>query len=272
MNTSTSLFASYRRLVSTISLIATSQYPEQSRRGLPNEATTKNRPRNSTLFAFLISTCLLLATGVGSVSAINYYSGGNNAPNLLTSWWTNQDGTGTHPANFTTKGNVFIIQNGHTMTTTNTWTVSGKGSTIQINTGGTLVASNAVAATIMTVASGGTYQHNQDGGTIPTATWDPASNCNVTGMTATSPSGLAQTFGNFTWNCSSQTGTVATTGNIIVNGNFNLTAGTFTLNNATSYTLTIAGNYTQTGGVFDFNAGTSGSYAVESALFHLSVS
>jgi hypothetical protein len=116
--------------------------------------------------------------------------------------------------------------------------------------------------------SGGKYNHALDGGIIPTATWDPVSTCTVIGMVGNSPSGLAQTFGNLIWNCSGQTGNVATSGNITVNGNFTLNSGTFALNNALNYTLTIAGNYTQTGGVFDFNYGTSGnSYVYLSGYF-----
>jgi hypothetical protein len=128
----------------------------------------------------LLFVALILASG--NVWSVNYYSAGNNAPNTTTNWWANTNGTGAHPGSFTVNGNVFIIQNGHTMTTTNTWTVSGTGSTIQINTGGTLVASNPVTATVMTVASGATYQHNynSNSGTIPTATWDANSTCNIT--------------------------------------------------------------------------------------------
>ena len=101
-----------------------------------------------------------------------YYSGGNNAPNLLTSWWTNTNGTGAHPANFTSDGNIFIIQAAHTMTTTAGWTVAGTGSGVQVN--GTLVATFAVSAPAWTFAAGSTYQHVQNGGTIPTANWSPA--------------------------------------------------------------------------------------------------
>jgi hypothetical protein len=107
--------------------------------------------------------------------------------------------------------------------------------------------------------SGSTYQHSQNGGTIPTATWNVNSTCLITGITSSNTlNGLNQTFGNFTWNCTGQTGTPASSGNMIVNGDFTLSAGRFTLNNSNSYTLTIGGNYVQTAGIFDFNKGTSG--------------
>ena len=235
----------------------------------------------------------LISIGIVSVSATNYYSSGNNAPNLTASWWIGTNGTGTHPSNFTTAGNVFIIQSGHTMATTNTWIVSGTGSTIQINTGGKLVASNAVTATVMTVASGGTYQHNQNGGTIPAATWDAASTCYITGITGTSPSGYNQTFGNFTWENAQTTyltlGTTGTNATMTIQGNLtiartgssnndfaieqNLTIGgnliiTNSGGNPSTYRLcygqtrnqTVNGDLIITGGTLELNTGTNASY------------
>jgi len=143
------------------------------------------------------------------------------------------------------------ISGAYSLTLSTTATINGT-LTIQ-NTGSIVKGSGNI-----TFNSGSIYQHDRNGGTIPTAVWDQASTCRVTGMVANTPSGLTQTFGNFEWSCYGQTGNVSTNGNVIVNGNFILTAGTFTLNNANSYTLTIAGNYTQTGGKFDFNRGTWG--------------
>ncbi|MBL7749470.1 MAG: hypothetical protein JNM19_18670, partial [Chitinophagaceae bacterium] len=53
--------------------------------------------------------------------------------------------------------------------------------------------------------SGGIYDHSLDGDVIPTATWNAASNCNITGITGTAPTGLNQAFGHFTWDCIGQT-------------------------------------------------------------------
>ena len=50
--------------------------------------------------------------------------------------------------------------------------------------------------------SGSMYTHDVDGSSIPTSTWSTTSTCNITGITAIAPSGLGQSFGNFTWNCS----------------------------------------------------------------------
>ena len=146
---------------------------------------------------FLFSLLLLMA----QVSwGTTYYSSNGNAPNSTASWWTGTGGTGSHPSNFTTAADIFIIQVGHTMTTTGTWSVSG---TVQIN--GTLVASNTVTITTLTVNSGGTYQHNIDGGTVPNATWNVNATLLVTGITSSLPTGVTkQNLGNLTWNCPGQ--------------------------------------------------------------------
>ncbi len=47
---------------------------------------------------------------------------------------------------------------------------------------------------------GSTYNHDQDGGVIPTSTWRTNSNCNIIGSDTGIPtSGLSQSYGNFTW-------------------------------------------------------------------------
>lgn len=40
-----------------------------------------------------------------------YYSN-NVGPNLIANWWTNPDGTGSHPLNFSIEGDIFISQSG----------------------------------------------------------------------------------------------------------------------------------------------------------------
>ncbi|MHB9143380.1 MAG: beta strand repeat-containing protein, partial [Paludibacter sp.] len=183
------------------------------------------------------------STGSGTRSMNLIFTGTNNTMTIA----------GTLILTAVGEGTIYTATNSLTTVT---------GSIINDGTGGgTIGVINSTTANL-SFSSGGTYQHALNGGNIPTATWDAASMCNITGMVATSPTGINQTFGNFTWNCSSQTGTVSSTGNIVVNGNFSLTAGTFNLNNGTNNTLTIFGNYAQNGGVFDFNAGTSGNSLV----------
>ena len=108
-----------------------------------------------------------------------------------------------------------------------------------INNLGTLTCTNA---TRLLFSAGGTYIHAINGGAIPTASWNAASNCNITGITSTAPSGLAQAFGNFTWNCANHSSTINLLGNLTtINGNF-------TINRAGSpqgFRITDPGTYTE---------------------------
>ena len=58
----------------------------------------------------------------------------------------------------------------------------------------------------LSFGAGASYRHlhTTTSGTIPTATWNAASTCEINGYTTntTAPGGLGQAFGNFTWNCS----------------------------------------------------------------------
>jgi hypothetical protein len=174
-----------------------------------------------------ISLLLTLIFLMAQVSwAATYNSTGSNAPNLTGSW-------SPPPSNFTTAGDIFIIQAGHTMTTTATWSVTG---TVQIN--GTLVASNTVTIGTLTVNSGGTYQHNINGGTVPNATWNVNSTLLVTGITSTLPIGVTkQNLGNLTWNCPGQS-------------NNNTALG---VNSTASDTLSVSGNLEiDTTGIYSF--------------------
>src|SRR6266566_1271651 len=79
-----------------------------------------------------------------TLQANTYYSTNSTAPNLTTSWNTNRNGTGSSPANFTS-GDIFIIQSGHYLTTTNTWTISGTAAKLIIETSATLQADDKVS-------------------------------------------------------------------------------------------------------------------------------
>lgn len=60
----------------------------------------------------------------------------------------------------------------------------------------------------LTFGNGGVYQHAQNGGSIPTATWNTGSSCLITGVTGNAPSNANQNYYNFTWNCPSQSSSV----------------------------------------------------------------
>jgi hypothetical protein len=103
---------------------------------------------------------------------------------------------------------------------------------------------------------GSTYEHSRNGGTIPIASWALSSTCLINGITTTLPTAntFDQTFGNFTWDSSVQTGNLDLNGNLkTVNGNM-LVSGTgsgslnLVFSGTTPYVTNIAGNYTQTAG------------------------
>ena len=58
----------------------------------------------------------------------------------------------------------------------------------------------------LTIASGGTFEHGLNGGTIVAATWSTGSTCLVTGTTSVTSitGGGGQNFYNFVWNCPAQ--------------------------------------------------------------------
>ncbi len=122
------------------------------------------------------------------------------------------------------------------------------GAKFTVNSGVTLSNSGTVTNNgTLSFAANSVYQHNRNGGTIPTATWNAASTVEVTGVTSTVPSGLAQSFGNFTWNCASQSAGITTSTNLTtINGNFTVTntAGRILRASASSnVTLNIGGNF-----------------------------
>jgi len=119
---------------------------------------------------------------------------------------------------------------------------------LRINSGATIA-----------VGSGGKYQHGINGGTVPTATWEDGSTCEITGFTTFSGNptgGFGQNFYHFTWNSLGQTsaGLVSLAGALVtVRGNLTITStgsGNLQLANNATATLDVTGNFTQTGGTF----------------------
>jgi hypothetical protein len=156
-----------------------------------------------------------------------------------------------------------------TLTTSNT-------AGLQANINGTVIAglhNNQVGAagaftkggtnaTIL-IHAGATYQHDRNAGAIPAATWDANSNCNITGVTSTIPTATTfnQSFGNFTWNCTGQTGTLDFNGNLrTIKGNFTISTTNnreLRLSSGETQTLEVSGNFEMaaTAGTLNFNSG-----------------
>jgi hypothetical protein len=202
-----------------------------------------------------------------TVSTWKYYDGSN--------WVT--------PPSYPTSGSGKItIKSGHTVTVTSnisvdqvtvmtggqvtvssgyTLTIANGSDDIDFDVNGTLVNSGTITATgKLYFNSGSVYQHARDGGAIPVATWDVSSNCNITGLTSTAPTipSATQPFGNFTYNCTSQTAESISLGGALntIAGNFYMvSAGSnyyndLRLGKGESGDLTVEGDYIQSGGCF----------------------
>ena len=64
---------------------------------------------------------------------------------------------------------------------------------IGVSISGTLINQGIVEDNgLLTIANGGTYQHDRDVGTIPTATWDDGSTLLLTGLATDEPAGYGQ--------------------------------------------------------------------------------
>ena len=140
--------------------------------------------------------------------------------------------------------------------TANTTTISGAGVlTIADGSGDDLTLSGgAVSVTTgsLVFASGATYNHARNGGTIPLATWNAGSTCLVTGIVGTSPTlNAASSYQNFTWNCPGQTATITLASNLRdVNVDLNIEDTNnqqLRFGTAAAYTLNIDGDFNVTG-------------------------
>lgn len=217
------------------------------------------------------SSAFNITQGVG-----DYRSAGTGTWATLATWERWDGSTWATPANAPTAANAgtIIIRNGHVVTAA----ANAGGDSIRVEAGGQLTISggtftvangtgtdlevygtvrNASAMTMTGTGvfqSGGKYQHNINGGTVITATWDVNSTCEITGATSTAPGGLGQAFGNFTWNPAAQAANnLNLSGNLTtVNGDFTVvntgTSGSLRLTATTSPTLTIGGNLNVQGG------------------------
>ncbi|MCC6251914.1 MAG: hypothetical protein IT238_05580 [Bacteroidia bacterium] len=119
------------------------------------------------------------------------------------------------------------------------------------NNNGTITS----AAANLFFGGGSNYNHLRNGSVVPTATWDVASNCNIMGITATSPTGLVQNFGNFNWNCTGQTANIILGANVLrfVLGNLSFLSSNnyVVIISSSASTLNVGGNL-----VIDVNTGS----------------
>ncbi|HVZ55023.1 MAG TPA: T9SS type A sorting domain-containing protein [Chitinophagaceae bacterium] len=115
--------------------------------------------KNVLFFATLI--CIFTSS-----RATTYYSVNLAAPNLTASWHINRNGTGASPSNFS-GADVFVIQAGHSMTTTNPWTLSNKSAIIRVESGAILQADDKITVDNFELNDHATYIHNVGSAVFP---------------------------------------------------------------------------------------------------------
>src|SRR5215471_5088524 len=104
----------------------------------------------------------LLITAVNALG-VTYYSQGSLAPSSLSSWNSQRGGGGSTPSSFTNTSDQFVIQSGHSMITTGTWTFGASGSILEIENGGLLQGDHSILLTgTLQIDNGGTYIHNNN--------------------------------------------------------------------------------------------------------------
>ena len=153
---------------------------------------------------------------------------------------------------FTSGGTTEIFVINGTLNIGSNATFNSANSNTSVN--GTIKRSSITASTVLSSAlslnflTGGSFELVANAGIIPIATWNSNSNLKILGVINGTLSGMAQDFGNITWNCSGQIAPTTFSPNS-VNGNFDVQNTNSQLLSVTTTPLTISGNYIQAGDV-----------------------
>lgn len=227
---------------------------------------------------------LLLTIGLHfiffTVFSQTYYSQSSADPDILTNWNTNRSGGGSTPSTFKGTNDFFVIQNGHTMTTTNDaggrttsgWDVGGSGSTLQIESGGILQADYEVdlgSTATFQIDNGGYYYHNNSTSTVFDGSITFSSSSTFEYQVLPSSTIENAVYGNLIFNYSSGGNgrfNTGTTGTISINGNLEIKKTSNSgadevrcaTGTSTGVTLDIAGDFNLTGGTFNFYSASGG--------------
>ena len=182
-----------------------------------------------------------------------YYLGSSGNADVLASWWSNNNSTGSHPTNFTTAGITYNIINQVTPTLGANWTVSGTGSVVNIgdgsaNTPNFTVGGAFVLNATVNVKAGSTLTLSTTGSitNITAGTLDAASTVNFASSSAQVIPAI--NFGNLT-SSGSGNRTLQASGTIGIAGTFTPGTNVYTV---TGSTVSFNGS-NQTVPVFTFN-------------------
>ena len=188
----------------------------------------------------LVASLALMGLAVVS-QAIDYYYKGTGSVNTTTNWTTNPDGSGTSPTNFTTAGNKFFIQSGQSPTLGGAWTISGTGSSLQINTGGTFTTGAFNPTFTLNMQSGATFiMSHTTYSNVTIGTLDPTSTFQLNNQSNPRMAGIS--YGNLNFN---GTGNVSLSANMTANGSLSLTnTGQLRLTSASNLTHVVGGDLT----------------------------
>ena len=131
-----------------------------------------------------------------------------------------------------TNVNLAMAANGNGNISTDLFVNAGSSFTatasgVAVSVFGTINNQGTVSGTAgtLTFGGGGSYVHNQNGGTVPTANWNVASFCILSGITNAHPAGMSQTFGSLTYNSAFSTDITMPVGVVIGQDFFVLNTG-----------------------------------------------
>ncbi len=172
-------------------------------------------------------------------SPTTYYSGTTGTLDQLTTWWTNSNGTGTHPSDFVAQSQTYLIQTSANLGAN--WTVTGTGSVINVGNGSTLTPTFTVGgANVLTVNSGAVINVNASSilflsttGTLANITPGTLSATSTVNFASTAAQTIpALNYGNLT-SSSSGSRTLAGSGTIGIAGTFTPSTNSYTITGST---------------------------------------
>lgn len=211
--------------------------------------------KRSIFFALAVIT---IAETQNCSAQTNYYWNGTGTVTDRLSWFTNPNGTGSNPSNFTTANQIFNIQAGQSATATALWTISGSGSRLQIASTGQFTSGLFNHSMILGMSSGGQYvMNNTSYSALSFATLDSSSTFRLDNQSSPRSAGIA--YGGLQLN-----GTTAATfpGDLTINGTLQVSgSGQFRLASNQDFTHNINSIIVDSGRVMNLTNG-SGSVIV----------